>query len=61
MKTEQGICPMCEEQVEYGPYQMKDDSLCYEVECQSKHCDWMGTEWYRTEYDNTADITGMPL
>jgi len=52
---------MCGEQVEYGPYQMKDDSLCYEVECQSKHCDWMGTEWYRTEYDNTADITGMPL
>jgi len=61
MKTERGICPMCGEELEYDGYKMKDDSLCYYVVCNNKECNWNGTEWYRTEYDNTADITGMPL
>lgn len=61
MKTEQGVCPKCGDSLEYDTYQMKDDALCYFVWCPGKVCGWQGTEWYRTEYDNTADLKGMPL
>lgn len=61
MKIEQGVCPVCGDSLEYDGYRMQDDWVCYDVGCPNEECNWNGTEWYQTKYDNTADITGMPL
>ena len=59
--TEQGVCPDCGHGLNYDGYSMQDDSLCHSVSCLNEECGWNGTEWYRTVFDNIADITGEPL
>lgn len=61
MKTKQNTCPKCFKPFIYGAYSMQDEALYYEVECCGDDCDFVGTEWYKTVFDNVADEKGNPL
>jgi ssDNA-binding Zn-finger/Zn-ribbon topoisomerase 1 len=45
---EEGKCPKCQLDLNYGSGELQDDQFVYDVDCPN--CGWSGTEWYKMEF-----------
>jgi len=53
MKSDNGICPNCENKItEYGEIKLDGEFIGYPFDCP---CGFKGTEWYRTQFDEITE------
>ena len=50
-----GICPKCRFDLDYGGYEVQDDSVRWDVWCA---CGFTGVEWYDIKFSGITDDYG---
>ena len=50
---EEGKCPKCGAELDYGSGEIQDDQFAYDVTCTD--CEWAGKEWYTLQFEEQTD------
>ena len=51
IKAKEGICPICNEKLDYGCYEFDDNEIWFDVHCPK--CDRHFREYCKVTYDET--------